>query len=745
MSIEIPGEIGTKLTSLDCLVERVIFPAKESGYSVIEVRPASCRRGSYSFTAKGTIGSIREKEKITLSGEWIESKYGVQLQVSEVVVPDLSGDNVYELLIGGFIKGLGPKLGQLIWDTFAEETVRIFEEDPHRLLEIKGIKEAKLSKLKEAWDEVCGKRVALVEFRKMGLHAGQIKRIFERWANPYHALQNILDNPFLLAWEIAGIGFHTADEAARRLGFEFDCRQRIDAGLGFVLHEASTKQGHCFLLQNDLFAATRSLLGHDFDDQYLISRLTALQEDHKIAVLKNRYGEKCVYLIGIARAEMSLARRLRELNEQSWFLAKDLLPLLSEFERSNNLTLHEDQKKAVILAAEHQCAVITGGPGTGKTTIIKALLFVMQRRIRDLRVGLAAPTGRAAKRMSESTGFAAQTIHRLLGYSPMNGYEYNAENTLPQDLLIIDESSMLDLRLAQHLLDAVRRGGRIIFVGDVNQLPSVGAGSVLKDIIQSETVPVARLSQIYRQSEGSYIALNAKAILNGQYRELNLSNQTDDFFFIGHKNPKLNVTVRQNDIRAGIIKCLTRLLAKGYDLKRDIQILCPMRDGALGVKSLNALLQKEFNPTGELVYEGAERIFRVGDKIMQIKNNYNKDVFNGDQGVILGLGEKGALMVDFEGREVEYKKNELDELSLAYAITVHKAQGSEAKAAIVVLSCSHFMMLSRSIFYTAVTRAKNMCVLIGEISAIQTAIKNNKVHFRNTNLQDMLTGKIMAL
>ena len=734
LSTDIPGVAGEHLARLDVIVENQIFTAADTGYAVIKVRPASCKKGSHAFVAAGITGEVRPEERLVLSGEWLQTKYGVQLKISEFETPDLSGGNILEFLTGRFVKGIGPKLGEAIFKKFGEDTARVFDQEPLRLLEVKGIKKAKYEKIIAEWNNVCGKRIALIEFQKMGLHAGIVRQIFARWANPAIAIEQIKRNPYLLAWEIRGAGFLTADAVAQKLGIPEDSQNRLAAGLLFPLHEA-INEGHCFLLEDELYQRFCKLLGYKRREIFS-DVLCRLEAEQHVELFIRADAKVCVYLPVLARDERIVAEGVKKRRGVRQF--PGLPQKLAEYTRRSGLKLHEKQEQAVRMACENQRLIITGGPGTGKTTIIKGVLAMLRALRPNAKIALAAPTGRAAKRLSESTGYDASTIHRLLQYNPQEGFVRNTENPLEADIVIIDESSMADIRLARRLIDAMQDSTALILVGDVNQLPSVGPGSVLKDLIDCGQVPVVRLSHIYRQSEDSFISLNAQAILDGRFQDVNLSNKTRDFFFMGPKPTQVMPVDKHQEILNGIIRCYARLLEKGY-APTEIQVLSPMKEGLIGVNNLNTALQRKFNPHGEMVYQGREREFRQGDKVMQLVNNYEKEIFNGDQGVIAGKNSDGEILIRFEdGRVLPFAATDCSEIALAYCMTIHKAQGSESKAAIVVLAYAHYVMLSRSIFYTAVTRAKEICILAGEMTAMQAAVRNNKVAARNTNLAGLL-------
>lgn len=504
-----------------------------------------------------------------------------------------------------------------------------------------------------------------------------------------------------------------------------------------MLEEASSKEGHCFLPKEDLFARVQEFLRLQNTD-LLEPALNRLCERKRLYLETIRRAES-VYQSRMAKSEKGLAMEFRERIQALSEDSARLRSLLREYETLQGIGLDETQRAAVLRAVQNRVSVITGGPGTGKTTIIKAVIWVLQHLGTSCRVALCSPTGRAAKRMSESTGRRAATIHRMLGFNPGEGFAYNEFKSLPAEAVICDEASMLDTRFAYALVRALDKKCRLILVGDVNQLPSVGVGNVLNEIIASEKVPVSTLGTIYRQSDSSFIALNAKAVLEGKKSEVKLDNTADDFFFMGVRNQEAGSEEKSKMVQAGLVTCVERLIAKGYGLN-EIQVLSPMKDRTLGENELNILLQRTFNPQGRTVYQGNQREFRVGDKVMQVRNNYDRDVFNGDVGTVAS-GSANSLTVDFYGKEVAYKREDLHELTLAYAITIHKAQGSESRAVILIMSNSHYIMLSRPILYTGITRAKEICTVIGEKKALWTAIGKNEVSNRNTHLAWLIQGK----
>lgn len=732
-STSVPGMPGQYLAKTAVRVERVVFSNEESGYAVLRVRPNS---GGQGFTMKGIVGDMHEGATVKVAGKWTETKYGTQLEVGEIDLPDLSGEGVLDFLKAGFVKGVGLKLADELWEHFGMRLHAVLENESHRLTEVKGIGKTKAEVIKESWDEAAGKREALCEFQKLGLHVGIVRQLFNLWPAPM-ALRVVRENPYMLLWKVSGVGFLTADHIAMKLGIPQDSMMRLSAALHYVLDMAE-QEGHCYLPEDDLLRKTLKELMLDVPLKRLEEALDWLEVEEQISreAAPGAEGEFLVYRKVTHVSEITLAKHLRRIAAHEKKAVAGLDEAFDAFEKKRGISsLHHCQREALKMAFENPVCVITGGPGTGKTMIIRAIIEISKEKTPKKRISLCAPTGRAAKRMAESTGMDASTIHRLLGFSPDEGFGFNMDNPLPTDMLICDESSMLDVHLARALVSAIRSGTSLVFVGDVNQLPSVGPGNVLRDIIKSGTVPTVTLEQVYRQSQGSYISLNAAAVLRGDFDDIQFSG-TDDFFWAGIRGKELQPEEKAEAITTLLTMCVERLLELNHKAQ-DIQVLCPMRKGKLGVTELNKVLQRIYNPGATPFFVGKERQFCIGDRVMQTKNNYDKDVFNGDQGVIVSATDKEAV-IDFDGRLVTYPRQDLGEITLSYAMTVHKSQGSESRAVILVLAKAHYMMLQRSILYTGITRARERCVLIGEKAAVKMAVSSNNVALRNTCLETRL-------
>lgn len=744
--------VGQSLRNIPTVVDRILHINRDNGYAVAMMRPTA--PGTVNeFKACGTIGEVAKGERLLLSGEWKnDKKYGPQLSVTDVAYPDPSTAGMYSFLVGEFVKGITRQIGEGIWREFGEEAGSIIEEDPERLLTVKGIGKARMNQIVESWQDIASKRNAMVFLSQMKLTKGIVARVLKRWANPEAAVELLMENPYRLAWEIKGVSFPIADEAARAIGFDIDHPHRFDSAVAYILYKAEG-EGHCYLPYPDLIERAWEYMKLPEDDiryaefsdsfsDYVYFSLERMQNE-KIMIVHGDGNERLIYSMGLFMAEAGLARALHTLTQQKWNPIDRFDDLIAAYERNEGITaLDEDQKEAIKMALENQLSVISGGPGTGKTTIIKALRAMFMERCAGISIAMCAPTGRAAKRMSESTGAEASTIHRLLGMVPGEGFYFNKSNPLPAEVVICDESSMLDVSLAKSLAEAIRPGCRLILCGDVNQLPSVGPGNVLKDIIACGFAPLKYLTHIHRQAPDSFIAQNATSIHHGNLKAINLTNKTSDFFWIsvdklpGQANEQGSQQSekdrKEESIREWLVKSVMKLRSYGQDM-HDIQVLCPQYKGNVGVNALNALIQDVFNPDGRVVYQDKIRMFKIGDKVMQTKNDYEKEVFNGDQGTIV-QGSQDGLVVVFDGREVVYPPDEVSELALSYVMTIHKAQGSESRSVIQILSTGHYTMLQRPILYTGVTRAKERCILIGEWKALAMAVNNNTVAHRNTGL-----------
>lgn len=725
-------------------VEHIVYRNEDNGYTVFNLN-----NDDGELTCVGKFHFIEEGELLELTGEYTMHKlYGTQLQVesSKVCAPeDLVSIERY--LGSGAIKGIGTALAGRIVKKFKEDTFRIIEEEPERLAEIKGISERKAREIALQVEEKKEMREAMIYLQKYGISIALAAKIYQHYGqNVYRVIE---ENPYQIADHVAGVGFKTADEIAQKVGIHTDSDFRIRSGIFYTLLQ-SVGEGHIYLKQETLLYRAGGLLGVQIEhvEKYLMD----LAMEKKI-VLKNEADGVRVYASHYYYMELNTARMLHDLNVREEIADVVLLHRLHEIEQNTGMVLDEMQKKAVMEAARHGIMVLTGGPGTGKTTTINAMIHFFENEGMD--IFLAAPTGRAAKRMTETTGCEAQTIHRLLEVNGNpeeegpSGFTRNEENPLEADVIIIDEMSMVDLPLMYALLGAIVPGTRLVLVGDRNQLPSVGPGSVLKDIIDSDCFPVVMLSKIFRQAEESDIVVNAHKINRGE--AVVLDNKSRDFFFLKRQDP--------NMIISNVITLVRQKMPKYVNARPyDIQVLTPMRKGLLGVERLNRILQEYLNPPAKdkKEKEYGERLFREGDKVMQIKNNYQLEwevttrygmtvdkglgIFNGDMGIISEINTyEETVTVEFdEKRKVKYPFTLLDELELAYAITIHKAQGSEYPAVVIPLLQGPRQLYNRNLLYTAVTRAKKCVTLVGSDTVFQEMIRNTQEQDRNTSLAERI-------
>ncbi len=729
------------MNSIKGYVEHIVYRNEENGYTVFNLNNEDGE-----VTCIGSFHYIEEGELLKLTGEYTTHKlYGMQFKVEscEVCEPeDLISIEKY--LGSGAIKGIGVALAGKIVKKFKEDTFRIIEEEPERLVEIKGISERKAREISVQIEEKKDMRQAMLYLQKYGISTTLAAKIYQHYGqNVYRVIE---ENPYQLADHISGVGFKIADEIASRVGIHTDSDYRIRSGIFYTILQ-SVGEGHVYLEQEVLLRRAGELLRVEIQDieKYLMD----LAIEKKI-VMKNEEGGMRVYSSHYYYMEMNVARMLHDLSIENHVEETEVKQRLLAIEASAGLCLDEMQRTAVLKAVRHGIMVLTGGPGTGKTTTINAMIRFFESEGADIL--LAAPTGRAAKRMTEATGYEAQTVHRLLEVSgnpeddSMNGFQRNEENPLETDVIIIDEVSMLDLPLMSALLKAVIPGTRLILVGDCNQLPSVGPGSVLKDIIDSRCFSVVMLTKIFRQAEESDIIVNAHKINRGE--EVSLDNKSRDFFFLKRQDA---------DVIIGVVITLIRnKLPKYVDADPyDIQVLTPMRKGFLGVERLNGILQEYLNPpeSGKAEKECGDRLFREGDKVMQIKNNYQLEwkittrrgmtidsgmgIFNGDMGIIKEINTyEETITVEYdEHREVKYPYSLLEELELAYAITIHKSQGSEYPAVVIPLLQGPVQLYHRNLLYTAVTRARRCVTLVGSDQVFQKMIRNTNEHKRNTSLE----------
>ncbi len=713
------------MAQLRGIVDRITFQNEENGYTVARLQVEG-QRGGEPVTIVGETLSMNPGESVVLEGEWTTHKqFGQQFKISSYqMVHPSTVEGMRRYLGSGLIKGVGPVTAKRIVNHFGEESLAVIERDPERLAEVEGLGPKRAKLIVKAWAEQQEIHNVMLFLQSHDVGTGYAVKIWKKYGQ--EAVSMIQDNPYRLAVDVWGIGFLTADRIAQKMGVPAHSDRRIQAGLQHVLHEAADKDGHVFLAEEELIEACAQAL--EVPVEAIPPCIEQLAVTETIVVNEGR-----VYLPHLYYAEKGAATRCFQLSQVQRIELGDIPSEIGAIELRDNVTFAPLQKKALEKALSHNLLVLTGGPGTGKTTTIKGLIALMEARKK--RIALAAPTGRAAKRMSEATGYEAKTIHRLLKYSPKeNAFEKNFENPLEIDALIVDEVSMVDTVLMNSLLRAVPISASVVLVGDTDQLPSVGAGNVLRDVIASGTVETVALNEIFRQAQTSRIITNAHAINAGHMPDI--SNARDsDFFFLEVEDPEQVVQTV-----CGL--CASRLpKTYGLDAIDDIQVLAPMYRGETGAINLNRVLQEKLNPKGQVLQRGGAQ-FRVGDKVMQIRNNYDKDVFNGDMGRILAI-EDDMVSVNFQDRPVIYEVSELDELVLAYAVSVHKSQGAEYKAVVMPLTTQHYMMLQRNLLYTAITRAKGLVVLVGTQKALGMAVKNNVVSQRHTTLAERIRAGIV--
>jgi exodeoxyribonuclease V alpha subunit len=698
------------------------FRTEDGGFSVARVRTEDKQR----IIAVGPIGHVTEGQHLVLGGRWVDhASHGRQFKVESVLVEDPRTTRGLARYLGsGAVTGLGKEFARRVVEHFGIDTLAVIEEEPERLLEVAGIGRKRMERIRDHWEADQKNREVYATLHGYGIGRALAGRIVEHYGDKAPII--ITKHPFQLAVDIARVGFRTADRIARDVGIALDHPDRADAAVTHLLREAEG-QGHCFLPRRELFERAQSLEVGPPHTEAAIARLSFA--GHLVIHPSIIESEQPVYAPAIERAEAMVARRLRSLAAAHENAPGPSPPLLQRVEAREKLALNEDQRRAVLMALTAGVTVITGGPGTGKTTIVK--LLIQLARVRKERWVLAAPTGRASRRLAEATGHEAKTIHRLLEFNGRTGqFQRGTSNPLEADGVLIDEASMVDIRLMASLLAAVPEGCRFVMVGDADQLPSVGAGRVLGDIIASGQMAVATLDEVYRQAADSGIVQNAHRINAG---EAPISGEKDngkpDFFEIHRGDAR--------DAQRTLIEVVTRRLpAQGYDPLRDVQVLTPMHNGVLGTEALNTALQATLNPEGPAVKRG-QRVFRQGDRIIQLRNDYDNDIFNGDVGTI-SLASNNTLTVQFDGRSVVLKGEQLGDIELAYAISIHKSQGSEYPAVVVALHRAHFVMLRRNLLYTAVTRARRFCCIVGDRWAIRQAIGTAGGVQRWTRLADRL-------
>jgi len=725
------------LTDLTGQIERITFSNAENGFTIAKVKVIG---QPDLVTVVGTLAAPVPGEVLEMKGEWTQHpRFGRQFKIAACrsVVP-ASVFGIRKYLGSGMVKGLGPVMAERIVKRFGSKTLDIIENDIGQLAAVDGIGKKRIAMIKTAWDEQRDIRDVMLFLQSHGVSTGYAAKIFRQYRD--RSIAVVRENPYRLAGDISGIGFLIADRIAEQLGFSKDSALRVESGVLYVLDQLA-EEGHVYYPQELLVGKSREIL--QVDAGVVEGAIAGLAGDRKIVIedlgremAAFAGGQRAVYPAVYYAGEVAVAGRIKGLLAAPKSIRKiDSGRAVSWVQQQLGIRLARNQAAAVGSALDNKMMVITGGPGTGKTTITRAIIKIFERL--HLQMALAAPTGRAAKRLSEATRREAKTIHRLLEFSfQKGGFQRGAENPLECDLLIVDEASMIDILLMRHLLKAIPQDATVILVGDVNQLPSVGAGNVLNDIIASGCVPVVELNEIFRQARTSRIIVSAHQINSGIVPSVEPPDERteSDFYFIQQEDPEKALEI--------ILTLVKERIPHNHRFREfirdpidDIQVLTPMHKGVVGAGNLNARLQESLNPGSEGVVRG-DRTYRTGDKVMQIRNNYDKEVFNGDIGRITGIfPDVQEIIVRFDGREVVYDYVDMDEIMLAYAVSVHKSQGSEYPAVVLPVLAQHYILLQRNLIYTAVTRGRNLVVMVGTTKALAMAVRNDKTLKRFTRLR----------
>ncbi len=724
------------LTDMEGTIERFTFHNEENGYTVAKFTPKGKR---YEVTVVGALLGVNVGESLRLRGRWTtHPNHGKQFDIQGYTVQlPATIEGIRKYLGSGLVKGIGPKMAEVIVDYFGLETLDVIDDHPERLKEVPNIGTKRVKLITKAWQEQQHIKEIMIFLQAHQVSTSLAVKIYKHYGD--NAIGIVRSDPYRLAKDVHGIGFKTADSIAQKMGMPYDAPERVRAGLVYVTGNF-TDEGHVFTTRETLIRTASELLGVDADQcEWELDKLLGEKE-----LIADGEGGYRIYLPPFFHAEGGIATKIRLLLNTSrdrlaFYKSANWESVFSWLDERNPFQLSLKQKEAVHLALTERVVVLTGGPGTGKSTVTGTILKLLQAKEKSIL--LAAPTGRAAKRLSEATGHPAQTIHRLLEWNPSSGQQFVRDRTNPldADMIIVDEASMIDCLLMNNLLKAVEAGTHLLLVGDIDQLPSVGAGNVLRDLIASGQIPTVVLDIIYRQAEGSYIIVNAHRINDGEMPLF--TKDAQDFFYFKANDPQ-----RASALLLDIVH--RRLPERfGYNPDTDIQVLSPMHRGAVGVAALNEALQAALNPPHPSRNElkQSHRVLREGDRVMQIRNDYDKLVFNGDMGRLLKVDKDEQIaFIDFEGQTVEYELYQLDQVIHAYAVSVHKSQGSEYPVVVIPLLNQHYMMLQRNLLYTAITRARQMVVLVGTKQAIAMAVRNDKITTRNTALADRLRGSTMG-
>lgn len=724
---------GVEMETVDGTVKSVVFRNDETGFTILHVTPAETdgafRLAAREITVLGTCAAAWEGEELHATGEWVDDPVrGRQFKAKSVeCIPPKSVEGVRRYLASGLIRGIGPVLANRIVDRFGAETIDVLDHHSGRLREIPKVGPKKIASIVQGWREGKGTREVMIFTQTYGISAGKAAKIYRTYGPDSVAI--IKRDPYRLCRDIWGIGFATADRIALAVGLPKDSPLRARAAIVFTLRTEADEAGHCWTSEPDLLLHAQELVGIS------VETLAEALKHELDAGRVVKEGDR-LYLRDLWVAERRVAAKLKDLLvSPPAFAPIDPDRAVAWWERKTGFTLAPAQLRAVRASVGSKVSIVTGGPGVGKTTIIRALVEIFQARtgVHKITVQLGAPTGRAAKRMAESTGAPAQTLHRLLKYNPQtNAFTYNEERPLAGDVFIFDEMSMVDIRLMADLVVALPRRATLILVGDTDQLPSVGPGNVLRDLIASQTIPTSQLTEIFRQDSSGLIVRNAHHVNAGESFETRAG--ASDFYFVAQDDPAKALDL--------VLDFMVTRIPRHFHLEplQDVQVLTPMRRNLLGAENLNAAIQKRLNGAGPGVVRGGME-FRAGDRVMQLRNNYDKDVYNGDVGFVQSVEPaERTLVVLFDGRPVEYRAADLDELTLAYATTIHKSQGSEYPAVIVLLHRQHYMMLQRNLLYTAITRGKKLVLVIGSPWAVKQAIETNVVRARRTSLAERMRG-----